>query len=391
MTSQELRQYRTKLFRDASMMETKPDRVPNLSFFVTWKILDAGYRLSEAMNDYSIMEKVVREHQEKYEFDAIFEHGVRNVIRLPMALGGLTYQINDEAGIISYPDNALCEFDELDELIENPNKFFWEKGMAKKFPMWRDKTVRVEDMQNVIKEFGAFSMYNGKMLGIMKEEYGLPTFTAPSQPPYFGVDYLFNTILGIRGLSVAMRRDPKKVDAAIEALNALYFYPSLNALKAAPEGPFMDACFDFDITLLCHNIMNRDQFERFLWPNLKEMLDVLAAKKKTVRLFMEGSSKRFWDYFKDYPKGIITMHPEQDDVFELRKELPNVAILGGMPVELLGRGTKEACIERTKRLIDELGADGGFMFSEDKMVSYKVDANPENVKAVSDFLREYRA
>lgn len=389
MTNQELRQYRTKLFRDASMMQVKPDRVPNLSFFVTWKILDAGYKLSEAMNDYGIMEKVVREHQEKYGFDAIFEHGVRNVIRLPLALGGLTYKIDDEAGVISYPDNALCEFSELDELIANPNKFFWEKGMAKKYPMWADKSVRLEDMQNVIKEFGAFSMYNMKMLNVMKEEYGLPTFTAPGQPPYFGVDFLFNTILGIRGLSVAMRKDPAKVDAAIEALNELYFNPSLKALQAAPDGPFMDACFDMDITLLCHNVMNQKQFERFLWPNLKTMLDTLAAKGKTVRLFMEGSTKRFWEYFKDYPAGIITMHPEQDDVFEMRKELPNVAILGGMPVEKLGMSTKKECLELTKRLCDELGKDGGFIFSEDKMVSFRNDANPENVKAVCDFLRSY--
>ena len=51
MTNQEQKQYRTKLIRDASMMQKKPDRVPHVSFFVTWKILDAGYKLSEAMNE----------------------------------------------------------------------------------------------------------------------------------------------------------------------------------------------------------------------------------------------------------------------------------------------------------------------------------------------------
>ena len=35
---------------------------PHVSFFVTWKILDSGYKLSEAMNNYDIMGKVVREH-----------------------------------------------------------------------------------------------------------------------------------------------------------------------------------------------------------------------------------------------------------------------------------------------------------------------------------------
>ena len=43
-------------------MERKPDRIPHVSFFVTWKILDSGYKLSEAMNNYDIMGKVVREH-----------------------------------------------------------------------------------------------------------------------------------------------------------------------------------------------------------------------------------------------------------------------------------------------------------------------------------------
>ena len=83
------------------------------------------------------------------------------------------------------------------------------------------------------------------------------------------------------------------------------------------------------------------------------------------------------------------MHPEQDDVFELRKELPNVAILGGMPVSLLGTGTKEQCLDRVKWLFEELGKEGGFMLTQDKMVSFRNDANPENVKAVCKFVREY--
>jgi len=78
LTPQELEKYRLKLIRDASSMQVKPERVPHVSFFVTWKILDSQYKLSEAMNDYSIMEKVVRQHQEKYGFDAIFEYGGRN-------------------------------------------------------------------------------------------------------------------------------------------------------------------------------------------------------------------------------------------------------------------------------------------------------------------------
>ncbi|MCJ7836614.1 hypothetical protein MUB23_14590 [Cuneatibacter sp. NSJ-177] len=390
MTNQEQKQYRTKLIRDASMMQKKPDRVPHVSFFVTWKILDAGYKLSEAMNDYAIMEKVVRRHQEEYGFDAIFEYGGRNAIRIPAALGGTTYSINDEAGTVNYKDKAICEHDELEELAADPQNFFYEKGMARKYPCWADGTVTAEDVQRAIDEQSKFIQYHINITRIMNEEYGMPNFTAPNGFAYAGLDFLFNTIRGIKGLSIDMRRDPAKVEEAIAALNELYFTPGLNVLKNAPEGPNMDYCFDYDITLLCHTILNQKQFERFLWPDLKAVLDVLAEKKKTLRLFMEGSSKRFWEYLKDYPKGMITMHPEQDDVFDVRKELPNCAILGGMPVSLLGNGTRQQCLDRTKLLCDELGKDGGFILCQDKMVSFRNDANPENVHAVCEFVREYR-
>ena len=42
-----------------------------------------------------------------------------------------------------------------------------------------------------------------------------------------------------------------------------------------------------------------------------------------------------------------------------------------------------------KCLFDELGQDGGFMLTQDKMVSFRNDANPENVRAVCDFCPEY--
>lgn len=142
MTPQELEKYRLKLIRDASSMQVKPERVPHVSFFVTWKILDSQYKLSEAMNDYSIMEKVVRQHQEKYGFDAIFEYGGRNAIRIPAALGGTSYIVNDEAGTVSYLDKALAEREELDELIADPKKFFWEKGRQRSIPAGRTAPSR---------------------------------------------------------------------------------------------------------------------------------------------------------------------------------------------------------------------------------------------------------
>ena len=115
-----------------------------------------------------------------------------------------------------------------------------------------------------------------------------------------------------------------------------------------------------------------------------------AEKKMNVRIFTEGSILRFAEYFADYPKGLLTFHLEQDDPFEFRKALPNVAIMGGMTTDLLSNGTPEECVAYAKRLCDELGRDGGFIFSENKMLSYRNDAKPENMLAVCNFVNEYR-
>ena len=57
--------------------------------------------------------------------------------------------------------------------------------------------------------------------------------------------------------------------------------------------------------------------------------------------------------------------------------------------EILGRGTKQECLDLAKRLIDDLGSQGGFILCQPKMGSYRNDANPENLKAVSDFVLDY--
>lgn len=64
--------------------------------------------------------------------------------------------------------------------------------------------------------------------------------------------------------------------------------------------------------------------------------------------------------------------------------------MGGMTTDLLSNGTQEECVSYARRLCDELGKDGGFIFSENKMLSYRNDAKAENMKAVCDFVDSYR-
>ena len=387
MTPQELASFRLEIIRDASMMRKKPARVPNMSFFVTWKILDAGYKLTEAMNDYDIMEKVVRHHQETYNFDQIVDLGNRNAYRVSQAMKSSSYIINDEAEVVSYKDFAYYKPGEIDAFKANFNKYLWEVGMPRKFPWW-GKDADLATVQNAYDEMNKFFGFMFRMKKIMLEEYGVPNNGAPNPYAAVSMENVLAYVLGMRGISVMMRRDPAQLHAILDTLDALFFTPQLEQLKKIP-GPNLNFSFDYIAAVLAHNFLSPAQWEEFYWPSLKKVLDVLAEKKCNCLLFMEGSFLRFKDYFKDYPQGIITILPEQDDVFELHKELPNVAIMGGMKNSVLGRGTKQECLDLAKRLLDELGGDGGYLFSQDKMGSYRNDANPENLKAVSDFVLSY--
>lgn len=388
MDSKELTASRIQLFRDAANFR-KVERIPHLSAAVTWKVFDAGHTLDQAMTNFDVMEECVRHFLETYPVDAVLDIGIRNQFNVTEAFGpgGYYYYTEDVVGI---KDHSHCTLDTLDEYLENPEKYIWEKVLPNKYgEEWNNKTLDV--WKKTFKEYMNYTGFIFRMNGVMKE-FGIPSM-APNNPMsgaiQFGIEELEANLLGIKQLSIAMRRGPDKLENFIKKWDAEHIDPLVEKVLKG-KGPNYKYCFDASVMMLAHNIMNTKQFERFYWPSLKKLLDAYAAKGMNVRVFCEGSIGRYLDYFKDFPKGTLTFHLEQDDPFEVREKLPNVAIMGGMTTEMLANGTSEACVAHTKRLCDELGREGGFIFSENKMLSYRNDASSENMKAVCDFLNEYR-
>jgi hypothetical protein len=72
----------------------------------------------------------------------------------------------------------------------------------------------------------------------------------------------------------------------------------------------------------------------------------------------------------------------------MRKKLPNICFVGGMSTDLLGNGTEQQCVDYAKKLIDELG--DGYVFSANKMISFKNDCKRENLLAVTEFVLNYK-
>lgn len=387
-----LRKERIAAFKD-TIQGNDPKRIPHFGNLWSWKTYAAGYKLSEALYDYDIMEKVVRNTVETYKVDTLYEYGWRNPFLVTESLGGKPYTINDEEFTLNIDDVCYMQPEEYDELIASPKKYIWEKIIPRKH-----KALKGEGGQaafgNFVSRYGEMGQFLGKMSAIMGEEYGLADFFPPVvafDAAGHGLEILFNFLRGIRGLSVDIRRHPDKVEAGIEAINQTFLYPRIEkAKREMGKGTNPEFAVDFNPVFFSHTIFNQKQFERFYWPYIKLMADYAEEYDKIFYIFAEGDSSRFYEYYQELPKNRIAIHVEQDDIFEAKKKLPNLTIAGGMPTSLLGEGTPEQCVDYVKKLIDELAYDKKYIFSEDKMISFPYDCRPENLKAVSDYLYDFR-
>ena len=160
MKLKELLRYRVKLFRDAANWK-KPARVPHFCNAVTWKVLDAGYELPVALTDFTVMEQVMKHFFSTYRVDGVMDYGIRNQFNVTDAFDGEhAYYYYDE-NAVGVKDHAHCTVDDLDALLDNPQKYLWEVALPKKYPGWYDKTVA--DWQNAFDEYIKYFMFILKM------------------------------------------------------------------------------------------------------------------------------------------------------------------------------------------------------------------------------------
>jgi len=381
-----LEQERIKLVREAVAMNGAPERVPILDSTFTWKIMDQGYTLSEAIYDYEKMEKVVRGHQELYQCDLVRDVGTRNGFQIIQGWTEPRYVVDDVNGSLNAPDMVIMNPDEYDELAEERLKFIWTKALPRRYPMLQHSTK--EEIQKLIVGMQQYFAFGGKMNNILKTEYGVPSI-AKHAVSGSGHENIVNKFRGIAGTGIDARRNPKGMLKVIEMYAEKEIYPAIDRIRKDP-GQDWNFAFDCQGGMLTHSILSSSQFDKFYWPWMKQGLDALADTGKSMYLFIQSDIKRFIHHFKDYPKGMLCLHLEIDDPYEVRKELPNACICGGIPISLLGGGTKEECIEYAKRLINDLGQDGGFILSTDKILSFRNDAKRENLLALYEFVREYK-
>src|SRR5664280_1192405 len=152
MDNKELLAYRKQLFNDAVRMEKKPDRTPHIANFWTWMILDAGYKLSETLHNWDMLEKSTLEFERKYDFDMLVCDGVRDPMSVVEPIGQSSYVVDDEKEIITTLDVPYMGPDDYDLMMSDYKRFLWEVALPNKCKRFNSGTT-LEDFGKVINEF----------------------------------------------------------------------------------------------------------------------------------------------------------------------------------------------------------------------------------------------
>ena len=194
------------------LVRSKSVQPSSFSNFFTWRIFDAGYRLSEAILNYDVMEKVLRRFQETYRFDAHFDLGSRNPLRISNALGGKKYTIEDESGAVSYLDESLMTAEQYDALIENPAAFTWEVILKNHLP-----ELTLGQLKNGALELIRFMQFSEHINKVFVEEYQYKLGLDATRPAGVPFETLFQTYRGMVGISKDLRRCPERVEQALQS------------------------------------------------------------------------------------------------------------------------------------------------------------------------------
>jgi uroporphyrinogen-III decarboxylase len=221
--------------------------------------------------------------------------------------------------------------------------------------------------------------YSRRFAAALKEE-GLPV--AGGGVTIAPFDILGDTLRGTKGVMLDMYRRPDVLLKACEKLLPLAVENGVNSAKRSG-----DRFVFIPLQKGLDGFMSPDQFKKFYWPTLRELMINLINEGFIPSPFWEGNCTSRLEYIKDIPAGKAQYRFEATDMMKAKDILRDkVCIRGNVPVSILATGTPDDVRSYCKKLIDYSGKDGGFILDAAAGVT---DAKIENVKAMFEFTRSY--
>ncbi|MFZ7120139.1 MAG: uroporphyrinogen decarboxylase family protein [Eubacteriaceae bacterium] len=381
INAQQMKEYRTKLFSDV-YTGIIPERIPLWDGLTTEYLIQyAGKDLMTTQYSYNVdlLVEIYEKSMEICRGDMPSGGFARNPIAM-MFQQSLSMKMS-ETGFIQHPERSFMEADEYDEFIKNPYDFLLEtleprlnKGFQNEVSRTRNYAKSILSYMDVAKEFAIAE-------ATIVERYGL--FTRP-----FGTvgmqlvpfDFITDFYRGFSKVPLDIKRHPEELLEALEALMPYSIWMGKPNI-VSPLGCNM---------IMTHMaaFLNQKDFDKFYWPTFNKLCHIAAEQGQPMQIFLEGDWTRFIDNLQELPQG-TQLWTEYGDPQKFKDKLGKKMVLGGFyPLTLLGRATKEECIDKAKELIDILAPGGNYIFIFDKFAINPTDINPENYVAVMEYILE---
>jgi uroporphyrinogen-III decarboxylase len=404
--------YRDRITRtkDAIQMRKLPDRVPVFLLPSFFPVYNAGSIPQEAMYDYDkccmAFKKLVADFAPDVHPGAV------------MPGPGKVYEILDYK-LYSWPGHGVppeqsyqanereyMKADEYDALIDDPTGFFSGTylprvfGALEGFRMLPTLTgileaygvafnfipfalPPVQATYKALAEAGAEATKWAGTIGGCNMEMraaGFPDLWAGySKAPF---DVIGDTLRGTRGVMLDMYRQPDKLLKAMERLTPIMIKMGVDVAKMNGQPVvFMPLHKGAD------GFMSDEQFKKFYWPTLREVMLGLIAEGVVPNPAAEGKWTTRLEVMQNLPKGKVLWMLDQSDIAKAKQTIGKVGCMyGNVPSALLALGTPQEVKDYVKRCIDVAGKGGGYIVSNGAFFDH---AKAENVSAMVEFAKEY--
>ena len=399
-------------FKDAVLIEKKPDRVPvfPLGTFMFTHLY--GVTPKECLYDYPKLTATFRRFLEDYKPDYYGSPAFIGSGKIYEILdtkfyrwSGKNLDDNAKSGY-QYVEEEYMKADEYEALIEDPTDFWLRTYLPRifgalaplsnigSFPhIWEIVGVSgamipfgippVQDALKALIEAGTEAMgWIQQITGFEMEAKGMGFPTPMGGATKAPFDIFSDTLRGTRGLMMDMFKQPDMVIKAMERITPIYIKQGVGMATMA-QNPMVF----IPLHKGADGFMSDKQFTKFYWPTLKAVILGLVEEGCMPLLFAEGSYNSRLKYLRELPKGSSFWIFDRTNMTKAKKLLRNRLCIGGnVPAGLILSGTAEEVKAYCKNLIDVVGKGGGYVMANGTAMD---EGKPDTIHAMIDFTKEY--
>ena len=243
--------------------------------------------------------------------------------------------------------------------------------------------LRVSDMTKPeqVAELGtAWMAFLKRFIDEVEKRGAVPYGVLPNLHPFFWMSLTRSMVRFTEDLYYR----PEVVERAMKVVVPEWIQSAIELCKGMNSNIFLlseerAGCFFYPLKI----------FERFWWPYTLEMVDALWAEGIVTIFHLDQCWDKNIPYFKQLPKGSAIIDLDgTTDIFAAKEALAGHLCIGGdVHPTLLSLGTPDEVEAYCKRLIDEVGRDGGLILNVGCSVPYQV--KPENLRAFIETGKNY--